>query len=135
MSHDFAFWESKMPLENEEAGEIYASLIENGISDKVGPSAKIASLAEEITSRWPKPSRGREDESPWAAPVDVSESHVVVYIVPSRLWDIWPALGALAKQYELVMYDPQQSHVFLPKRLSQKRTRERAKKKKPGDRD
>ena len=130
MSHDFAFWESKAPLENEEAGEIYDSLIENGSSDKVAPSAKIASLAEEITSRWPTPARGHEDQSPWAAPIDVSKSHLVVYIVPSRLWDIWPTLDSLAKQFELVMYDPQQSQVFLPKRLSQKRTRERAQKKK-----
>jgi hypothetical protein len=61
----------------------------------------------------------------------VSESYVIVAIVPSRLWEVWPALGEFAKEHELVMYDPQQEHVFLPPKLSRKRTRSRAKKKRP----
>jgi hypothetical protein len=131
MSHDFAIWESDEPLENDEAGAIYAALIENGASDRARPSAKIALLAKDISSLWPMPGAGHEDDWPLAAPPDVSEAHVVVCIVPSRLWDVWPTLGGLAKQYELVMYDPQQEHVFLPPRLSRRRTRVRAKKKRP----
>jgi len=86
-------------------------------------------LAKDIESRWPLPAQGHEDDWPLAAPCEVAATHLVVNTVPSRLWDVWPALAQLAKQYELVMYDPQQSQVFLPRRLSQKRTRERAKKK------
>ena len=56
---------------------------------------------------------GREDDWPLAAPPDVSTAHLIVRIVPSRLWDVWPVLGEFAKAHELVMYDPQQ-----PVRLS-----------------
>jgi hypothetical protein len=133
VSHDFAIWESDHPLENEEAAEIYTSLMQSGASDKVKPSAKIALLAKEIHSHWPKPRIGDEDESPWAAPLDVSKSHLAVFIVRSRVWDVWPILGQLAEQHELVLYDPQQEHVFLPRRLSRKRTRDRAKKKRQAD--
>jgi hypothetical protein len=130
MSHDFAFWYSDEPLENDEAGEIYASLLERDASDRAKPSDWIAQLAEQITSQWPAPGPGHEDDWPLAAPIDVSELHVVICIVPSRLWDVWPIVGEFAKQLELVMYDPQQENVFLPRRLSQKRTRLRARNKK-----
>lgn len=131
MSHDFAFWDSDEPLENEEAGEIYTALAETGVSERTRPSPKIALLAQEIASRWPVPSRGQEDEWPLASPPDVSETHLIVCLVPSRLWDVWPLLGQFAKEHELVMYDPQQQHVFLPPKLSRKRTRERSKRQRP----
>ena len=130
MSHDFAFWESPEPLENEEAAEIYASFIETGECEKVKPSVKIAPLAELISLRWPDPGPGEEDEWPLASPCELSESHLVICIVPSRLWDVWPVVSGFAKDLELVMFDPQQEHMFLPRRLSQKRTRLRAKRKK-----
>jgi hypothetical protein len=133
MSHDFAFWDSDEPLESNEAGEIYAALAERGDSARVGPSPRIALLAREIASRWPVPGPGREDEWPLASPPDVSDSHVIVCLVPSRLWDVWPVLGQLAKEHELVMYDPQQQHVFLPPKLSRKRTRARSRKNRPPD--
>jgi hypothetical protein len=129
MSHDFAFWESDEPLENDEAGEIYISLIEEGVCERAKPSAKIAQLADEIVALWPVPAHGHEDDWPLAAPVEFSDSHLVICIVPSRLWDVWPVVGKFAKELELVMYDPQQEHVFLPGRLSPKRTRLRARKK------
>ncbi len=129
MSHDFAFWESDEPLENDEAGEIYTSLMKEGASARAKPSAKIAQFAHEIVALWPVPPRGHEDDWPLAAPVEVSDSHLVICIVPSRLWDVWPVVGQFAKELELVMYDPQQQHVFLPRRLSEKRTRLRTKKK------
>lgn len=123
MSHDFAFWESDEPLESDEAGEIYAALAKAGTSPRVRPSPKIALLAREIESRWPVPGLGLEDDWPLASPPDMSEAYLIVCLVPSRLWDVWPALGQFAKEHELVMYDPQQQHVFLPPRLSRKRTR------------
>jgi hypothetical protein len=79
------------------------------------------------------PGRGHEDDWPLASPPDVHESHLVICLVPSRLWDVWPTLSQLAERYELVMFDPQQDHVFLPRRLSRKRTRMRAKGKRPPD--
>jgi hypothetical protein len=127
MSHDFAFWDSDEPLESEAAAEIYAALIEAGISPRVRPSDKIALLARDIASRWPLPEPGLEEDWPLASPPDVSETHLIVCIASSRLWDVWPKLGEFAKAHELVMYDPQQNHVFLPPLLSRKRTRERAK--------
>lgn len=129
MSYDFALWESHEPLEDEDAGRIYAGLIKAGQSDGVQASDKIVRVANELTGRWPDPPAGREDESPWSAPIEASPSHLIVAIVPSRLWDVWPVLGELAKQHELVMYDPQQQAVFLPPRLSRKRTRVRAQRK------
>src|SRR5262245_46059882 len=122
MSRDFAFWDSDEPLEDDEAGEIYTALADNGVSQRVKPSSKIALLAREIAARWPVPGPGREDDWPLAAPPDVSDSHLIICLAPSRLWDIWPALGQFAKEHELVMYDPQQQQVFLPPRLSRKRT-------------
>ncbi len=130
MSHDFAFWDSDEPLENDEAADIYAALLEKGACARAKPSAKIAQLAEQIATHWPDPDPGLEDDWPLAAPSEVSDSHLVICIVPSRRWDVWPIVGELARQLELVMYDPQQENVFLPRRLSQKRTRLRAKKKK-----
>lgn len=133
MSHDFAFWDSDEPLEDDEAGEIYLALAENGASARAKPSPKIARLACEIARRWPMPERGHEDGWPLASPPAVSLAHLIVCLVPSRLWDVWPALGQFAKEHELVMYDPQQRHVFLPPRLSRERTKARAKKKRaPG---
>ncbi len=131
MSHDFAFWDSDEPLEDEEAEAIYANLSRKGASEKAKPSDKIRILAEAIRSRWPPPDRGREDEWALAAPLEVSEAHLIICLVPSRLWDLWPTLGQYAKDHELVMYDPQQRHVFLPSRLSRARTRARAEKKRP----
>lgn len=58
MSHDFAFWEGDEPLENEEEGEIYLSLIETGASEKIGPSDKIEAMASELDSLWPAPAVG-----------------------------------------------------------------------------
>src|SRR5256885_2051495 len=98
MSHDFALWDSDTPLEDGEAGLIYRSLVDTGSSDKVRPSAKIAGVVQEIQTRWPDPGPGREDDWPLAAPVDTNGSFVIVCIVPSRLWDVWPFLGELAKQ-------------------------------------
>lgn len=129
MSYDLCLWYTDQPLEDEEAGRIYAQLVENEQSEDAHPSDRIAPLAKELQARWPDPPPGREDDSPWSAPVDVSPSHLLVSIMPSRLWDVWPILGELARQNELVMYDPQQQCVFLPPRLSQKRTRARAKRK------
>lgn len=131
MSHDFAFWHSDEPLESDEAGKIYAALAETGVSERVCASPKIALLAREIKVRWPMPSPGDEDDWPLASPPDVFESHLIAYLVPSCLWDVWPALGQFAKEHELVIYDPQQQHVFLPPKLSRKRTKARAKKKLP----
>ena len=127
MSHDFAFWKSDELLESDEAGEIYAALAETGSSPRVRASPKIALLAREIESRWPAPSPGQEDGWPLASPPDVSAAHLIVCVAPSRLWDVWPVLGEFAKAHELVLYDPQQSYVFLPPRLSRERTRARAK--------
>ena len=125
MSHDFAFWESDEALENAAAGAIYSELAAGRVAARVKPSPKIALLAREIETRWPMPGPGLEDDWPLAAPPDVSDSHLIIAIVPSRLWDVWPILGRLAREKELVMYDPQQQHVFLPPRLSRKRTRAR----------
>jgi hypothetical protein len=105
MSHDFAFWDSDEPLEDDEAAEIYSALAESGISNRVAPSPKIALLAQEIARLWPVPEPGREDEWPLAAPPDVSDSYLIVCLVPSRLWDVWPVIGEYAKAHELVMRD------------------------------
>ena len=129
MSHDFAFWDTDAPLENEEAEAIYLELCRIGASPGTRPSEKIATLARAIETHWPTPDPGREDEWPLAAPPEVSDSHLIICLVPSRLWDVWPTLGDIAKAQELVMYDPQQQNVFLPTRLSRARTRVRAKKK------
>ncbi len=130
MSVDYAIWESEEPLEDDEAGAIYHSLMETGSSDRAKPSPKITQLAEEINSQWPDPGPGREDEWPFASPVEVSDSHVVICVVPSRDSDVTPIVARRARELELVWYDPQQQGVFLPRRLSQKRTRLRAKRKK-----
>lgn len=127
MSVDFAFWDSDEPLEDHEAGEINVALAEHGASARVRPSPTITLLAALITDRWPVPTAGLEDDWPLASPPDVSAGHLIVCIVPSRLWDVWPVIGEFAKVHELVMYDPQQRHVFLPPRLSRERTRARAK--------
>jgi hypothetical protein len=133
ISVDFAFWESNRPLEDDEAEEIYLALTDTGRHPKVAATGKIAVMVDAIYARWPMPAKGNEDDWPFASPLDVSESHLIVCISSSRLWDVWPFVGDLAKQHELVMFDPQQECVFLPKRLSQKRTRERAKKKRKPD--
>lgn len=130
MSHDFAFWESDEALENEEAGDIYGALVTTGTSTGCRPSAKIALLATEIAARWPVPPSGCEDEWALTALPTVSDTHLIVCLVPSRLWDVWPVIGKFATEQELTMYDPQQQQVFLPPRLSRKRTRIRAKKRK-----
>jgi hypothetical protein len=129
VSHDFTFWDSDEALEDHEASEIHSSLVRRNSHPRAKPSSKIAVLAQEIQARWPEPPPGREDEWPLASPLDVSESHLMVCLMPSRLWDVWPTLGQLAEQLELIMFDPQQDHVVLPRKLSRKRTRERAKKK------
>lgn len=130
MSHDFAFWDTDAPLENEEADAIYQELCRAGTSPGTRPSEKIAFLAKEIETHWPVPDPGQEDDWPLASPPEVSDSHLIICLVPSRLWDVWSTLGDIAKAQELVMYDPQHQNVFLPTRLSRARTRLRAKRKK-----
>lgn len=129
MSHDFALWESNEPLEDAEALAIYLDLMNNGCSPTVLPCAHIALVAAELRARWPDADGSNVDECPWASPIDVSDAHLAVALVPSRLWDVWPFLGDLAKRYNLVMFDPQQEHVFLPAALSRMRTRKRAREK------
>ncbi len=85
MSHDFAFWDSDEPLESEEAGAIYYEISRNGVSEKIKPSTKVAILARDIQSRWPPPDPGREDEWPLAGPLEVSESYLIICLIPSRL--------------------------------------------------
>lgn len=129
MSHDFALWESDAPLEDAEARAIYLELVSKGSSPTVHPCSQIALVADKLRARWPE--NAAPDECPWASPLDQTDSYLLVALVPSRLWDVWPFLGELAKRHYLVMFDPQQEHVFLPEALSRKRTRKRARGKKP----
>src|SRR5581483_928194 len=97
MSHDFALWASDDPLENEEAHKIYLALAESGKCDAIKPSPKIAALLQDLVAKWPELNASNVDQSPWASPFATSDSHAIVAIAPSRVWDVWPFLGDLAK--------------------------------------
>ncbi len=125
MSYEFAMWNGDEPLESEEAAKIYADLVGHGASSRVRPTSRIALLHAELTMLFPEPRHGDEDEWLLAAPPDAG--HVVVSGSQSRLQELWPVIGGLARKYDLTWYDPQQEHVQLPAELPRKRTRLRAK--------
>ncbi len=127
VSYDFAMWNGDEPLESEEAAVIYEELVEHGASSRVKPTPNIALLHTELKKLFPEPRRGKEDDWPLAAPPDVGAGHVIVSVSQSRLQEVWTIIGELAGKYDLTWYDPQQEHVQLPAKLSQKRTRLRAK--------
>ena len=134
MSFDIAIWASEDSLEDEDAEKIYQELAKTGKSGALSPSPKIAVLIEELSARWPELSSYDDasiDESPWMSNFDKSDSHLIVTFSQSRLYDVWPFLDSLAKKHELILYIPVASYgVYLPPRLSRKRTRLRAKRKK-----
>lgn len=94
MSHDFAFWMSGDPLEDEDARQIYVQLAEKGAHPQVSPSASVAAMYRDVVSLSPELSDENVDDSPWASKLDVAPTHLIVAIVPSRLWDVWRVAAA-----------------------------------------
>lgn len=130
MSVDMIFWESEEPLEDEDGDEIYARIMNSQSDDRIVASTKLAEMAREIERRWPMPANDDDaDEWPFAANVELSDCQLQVCLVPSRQFEVGSEIARLGARLELVHYDPQQEAVFLPTRLSRKRTRVRAKKK------
>jgi hypothetical protein len=72
---------------------------------------------EEMRKKRPTP-----DESPWAATLDPHGSGIALSIRWSKVETVAPVVVDLAARANLLVYDPQNSHVFVPPTLAGKET-------------
>jgi hypothetical protein len=125
VSYDFAVWASDLPLEDDEACAIYQRLVE-GDSSGLPRAPALETVQQALFRSWPADAKD-PDTVPWASKHASDGAYLIVTVVPSRMPEIFRAIGGLTKEHGLVLYDPQQNAVFLPRRLSRARTRLRAK--------
>lgn len=125
MSFDLGVWYSPQSLSDAEAGECFAAFrSDGGVTCRVAGNERLAEFVDALTSRYPQIDDLADDQidaCPWNVPFDVSEAHVTIPIMWSRMTEIAPVVMELAERHGLVCYDPQSRKVHLPPGLRPER--------------
>src|ERR1022692_1910864 len=125
MSFDLGVWQSDVALTDEEAAEIYVKLCKSELV-LPGESKSIEAFYNELTARWieidnvPEDKVDDVDYCPWSCALDRSGMHVIMPCVWSMADQVFEFVGALALKHGLLMFDPQNSKVYLPPNLKPK---------------
>ena len=119
MSYDLGVWHSDLPLDDEQAGDLYVKLCEERWAPTEENAATLA-FYNELSTRYPEIDdvSGKDlDDCPWSCPHDRSGLHVLMTIRWSKYGEVTPVVYELAERHDLVCYNPQEGKVRLPNRL------------------
>jgi len=119
----FGVWNCLEPLSNEEAAHQYQLLKDLGSERRFDD--KVYAFYSRLIGLYPEVETLSEDElddSPWACSMEVSDSHVVMAIVPEKCEKVVPQVLALAEENGLVCFDSRAGKVYLPPHLVAKQS-------------
>jgi hypothetical protein len=114
-------WNCLTPISNEEASHQYQLLKDVGSERRFDD--KVYAFYSSLIILYPEIdtlSEEERDDSPWAGSMEVSDSHVIMAIVPEQSEKVIPRVLALAEENGLVCFDPQADQVYLPPHLAAK---------------
>ncbi len=113
-------WKCLTPISVEEAARQYR-LLRDLESTARRFDAEVYAFYSRLSSLYPEVDALSEDElddSPWACSMEVSDSHVIMAIMPEQSEKVVPQILALAEENGLVCFDPQAGRVYLPPHLA-----------------
>jgi hypothetical protein len=115
-------WNSPTPISDEESARQYRLLRE---AEQVPRrfNAEVYAFYTRLVSLYPEIDALPKEElgdSPWATSMEVSDSHVVMAILPAKSEKVVPQVLALAEENGLVCFDSQAGRVYLPPHLAAK---------------
>ena len=120
-TYDLGIWQTEGPLSAAEASHIYASFCRGENPPKVvRNSPAIAAFYADLTTQWPdldprqRKHTGTPDVSPWAAPINHTDSRVLLSCHWSEAETVCAFVDRLANHHGLVLFDPQTEEVYLP---------------------
>ena len=86
-----------------------------------GESQAVSDFYDELTRRWPEIDSIPEERigdfeyCPWSCAIERSGMYVIVNCVWSKADDVASYVYQLAEKHDLVLYDPQEDRIKLPK--------------------
>jgi hypothetical protein len=111
MSFDLGVFYTETPLSDEDAVKRYVAYCEmEDLSSLIEPNSKVESFLKELTKQfsqiddWPEEDL---DNCPWSIAFDVSEGHILMPMVFSKVEEMYPIIVDLSQKYGLVCVDPQ----------------------------
>ena len=111
MSMTLILWKAPLVEDPDEAEGLLQPYHEKGDDSAFEPSPDIARMADELRERFPA-----GDDSPWASfPPDQTERILVLDIRWGADNEVVDEIAELARDYGLVLYDPQAPDVMLPR--------------------
>ena len=115
MSMTLILWKAPQVREADEAERLLAPYYENGDDGAFEPSESIAAAAEEIRQLYPDgPAAMADDDCPWSDRGDQTDRLLVLTIRWSASDKVLDEIQRLAREHDLVLYDPQGPDVHLP---------------------
>lgn len=116
MSMTLILWKAPVVDDPDEAKALLERWYDHDDDSLFEPSDDIARVAGELRSRWADDYESDPpDDCPWAdMPFEQSDRLLAIHIRWGADDAAIAAIVALARKYELVLYDPQGPDVFLP---------------------
>ena len=103
-------WKAPVVDDPDEAAELLEPYHERGDDRAFQPSAALAAVADELQRRFPG-----ADDGPWAeGPPESTGRLLVLEIHWGADNDVFDAVVELAREHEMVLYDPQGPELHLP---------------------
>lgn len=117
MSMTLVLWKAPVVADPDQAKALLEAYYEKEDDSAFEPSEDIARVREELLRRFPDDAKGEaaENSSPWA---DFPPEETARLLLLSIRWSadnaVLDDIVALAREHELVLYDPQGPAVYLP---------------------
>jgi hypothetical protein len=119
MSYDLGVWHGELPLDDDQAGDLYVKLCEERWVP-IEENAATLAFYNELSARYPEIDDVPEedlDECPWSCAHDRSGLHVLMAMRWSKYSEVAPVVYELAEKHGLICYNPQEGKVMLPNKL------------------
>ena len=124
-SYDLGIWQSEGPLSAAEASHIYSAFCRGENPPRVPRnSPAVTAFYADLTTQWPdaqssddprkRKHTGTPDLGPWAAPINHTDSRVLLSCHWSAAETVCAFVDRLANHHGLVLFDPQTEEVYLP---------------------
>ena len=117
MSFDLGIWDKQIGT----TADVYLKLCEGEFTPE-GTSQALLDFYLELTRRWPEMDSipeeriGDFDYCPWSTgPLERSGMHIIINCVWPKAQDVGEYVSALAYKHGLVLYDPQEDAIKLPR--------------------
>ena len=116
MSMDLYLWKAPVTDDPDEAGALINRYFDDRDQSVFEPSPDIAHFAEDLREWYPDdPESHASDDCPWSdLPFEQSDRLLILNIRWSADNKVLDAILELARDYDLVIYDPQGPSVYLP---------------------